>query len=304
MIDERDAKLRTRFDAVRDDDAHPGGWDDVTRRVATHERNVRPRAIHRSWWRRRSAMLGGVASVAAVAGAVAVLFVAGLPHNTSPSAAGEVRSLRYDFDGPVSVPPDPSRPRAGVTPHGTTEVDFARQILRSVVTGIPTASGIRTSEGVTTRDWTYLKVPEDRRARSGGRPWVRYPTNASNANASARLFDPAIFTDPLNTPAGIGLLPDGVTPRRVGTEIVDGVTTTRYTGSDADGTYDLWLDERGWLVRSTVRFGRSTDGVTTARFVFNEPLSIREPSRDETFDVATETEANTIAGEGDAVPSP
>jgi hypothetical protein len=193
--------------------------------------------------------------------------------------------VQYTFPQPdrSNSAPSDSQPNAS----GTTEIDFSRHIARTRVT-----TGKTSFESIATDTWTYVRVPPERRARSSGKEWVRYPTE----RGATSLLDPKMFIDPIGSAQkGVGVVPQGVRPTRVGDEIIDGAVLPYETATDTGTTCDFWLDERGWLARATASFDDATE-TSAGEFVYNTPVTTEEPATDDAFEVANEEAAQAIAG--------
>ncbi|MBA9001328.1 hypothetical protein [Thermomonospora cellulosilytica] len=169
------------------------------------------------------------------------------------------------------------------------------------------------SQAILLNDVLYAKVPQFAQMLTGGKPWLRLNVDQAGRQAGVDLDQITSAVQRINPAEQTRMLTGSKDVRRVGQEEVEGVRTTRYTGTvtlrdalarldpqtrekvrrwHADGSerlaFDIWVDgenlPRKLVVRGTAD-GRETSTVTVLYRDFGEKVTVNPPPADQVGDV-------------------
>lgn len=264
-----------------------GGWSDVVQRASDRRSYETPR---RQRPRRRWAFaLAGTA-----AAAVAILVATFVRSPGASPAAGPLHSIVYHYTNTGTF--------GGVrgTVRSRHEIDYARHIARiTELSSTNAALRMPYPVQIFTEQAIYMKVPDAKRAATGGKAWIRAKQSTDWQETYGR-YSPE-FESPV-ADLTRRLQPSHLTPTTVGTETVGGQVTTHLRATQTIDTVtevtDLWVDRRGRMVRQRVtRNGLSSADAQVEEVsvqVTDPPLAISLPSPSETLTVASTQAADEL----------
>ncbi|TNY38840.1 hypothetical protein [Thermomonospora catenispora] len=169
------------------------------------------------------------------------------------------------------------------------------------------------SQVILLNDVLYAKVPQLAQMFTDGKPWLRMNLDQVSRRAGVDLDRITSAVQRINPAEQTAMLTASKDVRRVGEEKVEGVPTTRYTGTvtlqealsrldeqarekvrrwHADGSerlaFDIWVDAENLprkLVLKGTADGRENSTVTVLYRDFGEPVTVNAPPADQVGDV-------------------
>ena len=192
---------------------------------------------------------------------------------------------------------------------------MAEQLRPSVLAQVGSiSSGTQTLPGgmseVLTPSNLYLKYPALTQELGTGKPWLAVPVSALSKSSRvdiSQLFSQATSTSPLNESQ---MLADASNVRKVGTETLNGVPVTEYSGTVSldkglqylsgsfktsmqqeiaaagltSATFTVWVDGQQVMRKAVITENGTvlTEVITVTISTLNQPVNIQVPAADQT----------------------
>lgn len=199
MTDHLERLLTERVTALleREPTSPPADWSDVLRRSRPERRTPSAAKF------RRRRIVGALAATAAGIGLVGILWTSTATNPATIPAGSQLPVVSWSLVG-AGYKVNSTLPDVGMADimkmRSDVVLDLDRRIARVTTSNVRVGHTTTTFETIVTPTETFGRVPVGRRDQTGGRAWVKAPSNVSSGKIN---FSPDFYVAPLRGVANV-----------------------------------------------------------------------------------------------------